>query len=378
MCAMLSACVPEFTRPTYSSISLGLFPAASTRVGRGISLGAVISSPSSICGSGHLRCKGSLELLPTGIGMERSRINSAGLLAAVVAAALILLLAHTDFGFLTTAGGLTLLFVLFAFDREGRRSVFQSLAFGAVCGFCLMLVAGIIFQYSVSQSNPDISASARQTYFDVRLSAVWAFTTVLLWAIDRGRMSSRATYEAPAIAAGAPGHRQFVPEFTGSFPAVAPPQPAAPPPPRPAPAPAPEYREPAAAPPPITGTTFWTPPTQRPITATTFSAPPTPAPAPAPPPPQPAMPPPPAPVAPAPVPIPSGKETMIYVNLMGEGLNVLRSVRAEHLGRDFYKIIEATPEGETWEYSAGQVVRCKKQKLSSGKALVAFEEAPRS
>ena len=28
---------------------------------------------------------------------------------------------------------------------------------------------------------------------------------------------------------------------------------------------------------------------------------------------------------------------MIYVTLVGEGLNVLRAVRAEHLGRDFYK-----------------------------------------
>lgn len=89
----------------------------------------------------------------------------------------------------------------------------------------------------------------------------------------------------------------------------------------------------------------------------------------------------PAPVAaarPAPAPLPPGKEAMIYVNLVGEGLNLLRSVRAEHLGHDFYKIVEETPEGETWEYGPGQVVRCKKQKLSSGKALVAFEEAPRS
>jgi hypothetical protein len=69
---------------------------------------------------------------------------------------------------------------------------------------------------------------------------------------------------------------------------------------------------------------------------------------------------------------------MIYVSLIGEGLNLMRSVRAEHLGRDFYRIIDAMPEGETWEYGPGQVVRCRKQNLSSGKAMVAFEEAPRS
>ncbi len=285
--------------------------------------------------------------------MERSRIDSAGLLAAALAAVLVLLLARSNFGLVTTAGGLTLLFVLFAFDQEGRRSAFQSLAFSAVCGFCLMLVSGIIFQFSLSQSNPDLSAGARENYFEIRLSAVWAFTTILLWAIDRARMSGRTTYEAPPMIEKTPTQRQLVPEFTGSFPAITRPQPT--PAPAQARTQAPEYREPAASP----------------ITATTFSAPPQPAPSHE-------EPPAPEPVLPTAVPLPSGKETMIYVNLVGEGLNVLRSVRAEHLGRDFYKIVEPTPEGETWEYSAGQVVRCKKQKLSSGKALVAFEEAPRS
>ncbi len=91
----------------------------------------------------------------------------------------------------------------------------------------------------------------------------------------------------------------------------------------------------------------------------------------------------PAPVEPArPSPAPiiprAGKETLIYVTLVGEGLNLLRSVQAEHVGRDFYRIIEEMPEGETWEYRTGQVVRCKKKNLSSGKALVAMEEAPRA
>src|ERR1017187_3148604 len=39
MCATLVALVAEFTRPTYSSISLGLLPAASTRVGLAMNVG---------------------------------------------------------------------------------------------------------------------------------------------------------------------------------------------------------------------------------------------------------------------------------------------------------------------------------------------------
>lgn len=56
----------------------------------------------------------------------------------------------------------------------------------------------------------------------------------------------------------------------------------------------------------------------------------------------------------------------------------MRTVKAEHVGRDFYKIVEAMPEGETWEFGPGQVVRCKKRNLSTGKGLVAVEEAPRA
>lgn len=85
-------------------------------------------------------------------------------------------------------------------------------------------------------------------------------------------------------------------------------------------------------------------------------------------------------VRPGPTPIipRTGKETSIYLALIGEGLNIMRSVKAEHVGRDFYRIIDEVPEGENWEYQPGQIVRCKKKNLSSGKALVAVEEAPRA
>lgn len=87
-----------------------------------------------------------------------------------------------------------------------------------------------------------------------------------------------------------------------------------------------------------------------------------------------------APPPPQAVPIPqgSGKPATIYLNLVGEGLAVLRSVQAEHLRKDYYLIVEPMPPGENWEFQPGQVVRCQKRNLSSGKALVAVEEAPRA
>jgi hypothetical protein len=88
---------------------------------------------------------------------------------------------------------------------------------------------------------------------------------------------------------------------------------------------------------------------------------------------------PPAPAtAPRAVSLPKGKETEIYVNLVGEGLAIMRTVRAQHMGKDFYLITEPMPEGEQWEFTTGQIVRCKKRNLSHGKGLVAVEEAPRA
>jgi len=85
-------------------------------------------------------------------------------------------------------------------------------------------------------------------------------------------------------------------------------------------------------------------------------------------------------VAPAPdiLAIPPGREAVIYLNLVGEGLNVLRTVRAENLGRDYYRIADVMPEGEQWEFTPGQVVKCRKKSLSNGKHMVAYEEAPRA
>lgn len=71
---------------------------------------------------------------------------------------------------------------------------------------------------------------------------------------------------------------------------------------------------------------------------------------------------------------PGAKEEEIYVDMMSGGFACLRSVMAENLGRDVYRIVEEMPENETWKYGPGAVVRVKKQKLSTGKAWVAYEE----
>ena len=314
--------------------------------------------------------------------MVKNQIDNATLILAVLAGGLALLLLPTALVWMGSIGALILLLVLFAFDQEGYRSPAQSLAFGGACGFNAAIALAAIYNYLADNGEIHL-ANGRWQSFYVPLTAVLA--TGMFWAIDLMRMSGRKG--APIQVPRALGETSVLPGISGTVatpasyqaPAYTPPPPQPPPirqsfsasasapisapvePVRIEPAPVPpsmpeRMPEPVAAPRELS-------------TATSlFTVPP------------PAAPEEPAPLHPGPQSIvsQSGKEAEIYVSLLGEGLNLMRSVRAEPLGRDYYRIIEAMPEGETWQFGPGQVVKCKKKNLSTGKAMVAMEEAPRA
>jgi len=288
--------------------------------------------------------------------MPKSQIGSPSLLAALVAAAVASTIAAGPLAWFASIAGLVLLFVLFAYDQDGYRSASQSLAFSAVCGFCVALACSGVAQVLAAHGEVHVAAGGWAAEWG---PLVCLFATLILWAIDRSRMSAREGAAGKQRGRVAPGQHVL---FSDVAPAPSPSVPPA----APVPPVAPVIRA-AAAP----VETVWTPPPPvqpPPIQAAPVEAASGPAPdlveAPR--------------FGPAPIIPRPGKTTSIYVTLLGEGMNVLRSVTAEHLGRDFYRITDTMPEGETWEFQPGQVVRCKKRNLSSGKALVAIEEAPRA
>ena len=253
------------------------------------------------------------------------RTDSAPLVGAVIAGVLALLL-PAPYTWITAIAGFTLLVALFSYDDADYRSLFQSLAFSAACGFALAVASVIFYRTLAENGEVHMTGDLIQTKW---LPLTWLGGTLAVWAIDRIRMMGRAKAAGRVVGTV---QRGLIPADIETTPA--------PPPP---------------APEPVIVATAPTPSTAPPIAQSVPAAPPAP-PAPPPPPPQ----------------------TDIYVTLVGEGLNLMRTVKAEHVGRDFYKIIEPMPEGETWEFGPGQVVRCKKRNLSTGKALVAVEEAPRA
>jgi hypothetical protein len=269
--------------------------------------------------------------------MSHSQIGSVPLIGATLAGGLAFLLVPSGLVWVASLIGLMLLLILLAYDGDEKRSILQTVAFSAVCGLCITLASLAIYQFLLTGVAPEFPQLARTW-----LPVTYLCATVVMLLVDFARMSARAGatplpgafYAPPANLSSSARTADFVSQEAQRTPApvIHPP----------APEPQPVITHPEPVEPRLVRNS------------------------------EPARP------TPEPVPVKPGKETSIYVNLMGEGLNMLRSVRAEHLGRDYYRIIEPMPESEQWEYGPGQVVRCRKKNLSSGKALVAVEEAPRA
>jgi len=68
--------------------------------------------------------------------------------------------------------------------------------------------------------------------------------------------------------------------------------------------------------------------------------------------------------------------TKIYVYLEDEGTDVWRPVDAKHVEADLYLIPENTvvPDGETWQFQPGTVVRCTHTEKQGEDCLVAVEK----
>ncbi len=276
--------------------------------------------------------------------MEVSRFESLTLIGAVIGVAVLDSGSHSLGPASAAVGDLAILLALFSFDGPEARSGAQSIAFGAASGLCLLAPVFFLAKTVLGATPP----TETSPWF---LFGAWAVATLVMFGVDRFRMSSKEDVSlAGAGLAGAPPTpiistaqpTTYRPAPIRVEPAYVPP---APPPPPPAP-PAPAFAAEA--------------PTAS-FTATAFSTPVV------------AVAPPPDVTA-----IPPGREAVIYLNLVGEGLNVLRTVRAENLGRDYYRIADVMPEGEQWEFTPGQVVKCRKKALSNGKHMVAYEEAPRA
>jgi hypothetical protein len=67
------------------------------------------------------------------------------------------------------------------------------------------------------------------------------------------------------------------------------------------------------------------------------------------------------------------ERSTIYIELLDEGTECWRPVSAERLSEATYCIVDSVPEGESWLFKPGDVVRCKTRSFSNSIGLAAFE-----
>jgi hypothetical protein len=265
--------------------------------------------------------------------MRNWEVGAAGLIAAVVLVAVAFMVGPQHAAWIPTIAAGVVLLVIFAYDRVPQRTFAQSLAYAATGGFLLLAFAiyPVSLLLSGSAAAP-VDAIAAKPW----LPTIWLAGSLIFLAIDRFRLGSKPVVlqmETPAT-----------PVVNAAASVVIPPM---------------------AAPQQV----FPTPVPVVSAEATVVSAEAIPAAV--------AIPQPPVQAPPVQT-VPRGTPATVYLNLVGTGIACLRSVKAEHLGKDFYRITEEVPQGEAWEFPTGAVVRCRKKTLSSGKAMVAYEEAPRA
>ena len=70
-----------------------------------------------------------------------------------------------------------------------------------------------------------------------------------------------------------------------------------------------------------------------------------------------------------------GEGLKIYVPLLDEGVDIWRPGEVAQEAEDVYRILSEPIAGETWAYSSGSRVRCRRQRLDGGEELVAFADA---
>lgn len=67
-------------------------------------------------------------------------------------------------------------------------------------------------------------------------------------------------------------------------------------------------------------------------------------------------------------------ETIIYVYLPWEGVDVWAPVSAEHLHDDVYRIVDCLGEDDTVQFGKGELVRCRLRRFSADhEHLTAYE-----
>jgi hypothetical protein len=133
---------------------------------------------------------------------RRGGIDPAALAAAALAAAISAISPPGPYSPYSIVIGLTILFLIFAYDVDPDRTIGQSLAFSAVCALISLLVLGYPLEYYYSSDKVvRLKAWSESLPNDISYSQVppnkfiywWIFLTVVCVIFDRWRNCKKRT-----------------------------------------------------------------------------------------------------------------------------------------------------------------------------------------
>ena len=125
----------------------------------------------------NIRSAESKELLK-----RRGGIDPAALAAASLASAVSTIGQPGPYTSVTAIVGVTILFVVLAYDIEAYRSMFQSIAYSSVAGLSSILACGYLLE--LYYRRPDIDAAASAVPAESSLVG-WAVVSVIYFSFDR-------------------------------------------------------------------------------------------------------------------------------------------------------------------------------------------------
>ena len=93
------------------------------------------------------------------------------------------------FDWLNGVVGITLLSVVFGYERQRPRDRFQSIALAFVCGFCSLLILGLVLELHLGKGSlegiPDQDGKPISLVPNVLLTVLWGIVADVCYVVDR-------------------------------------------------------------------------------------------------------------------------------------------------------------------------------------------------
>ena len=137
------------------------------------------------------------------------QFDAAALAAAALAGALAVFIEPGPYDWMSGVIGITLLSVIFAYEKDRSRTGCQSCAYAMVVAFVMLLVAGLFLELLLGNGSLggicNNTGGCKSDEFDSHveswhLASMWGVCTILVYCLDRRRLKQENLAAQPSAA----------------------------------------------------------------------------------------------------------------------------------------------------------------------------------